>query len=100
VGNLFTTTNNVITTTNYVVILVEVQQSGVKIELNGVNQPLLNSSFTSTLTDLNIDVNPYTGARNNQGVVDTPSNSFIGDHLFYPKVLTAEEKQNILNYFV
>lgn len=101
VVNTFETVNDVVTTTNYMSIVYKVQQSGVTIEINGVNQPLVNSVFTSTLSDLSILTHDfYTGARNNSGVVDLPSNCYIGDHLLYPSVLTNTQTTNILNYFI
>lgn len=100
VNNIFDTVNNVITNTNYLFILVQVQQSGVVIEINGVVQPLTTSAFVSTLANLNIvGDNLYTGARNNNNVLDSPSNCFIGQHLLIPSILTTEQKTALINYF-
>lgn len=101
VNNQFNTLNDVILNTNYLSIVVKVQQSGVTIEVNGVNQPLDNTSFTSTLSDFStITSNFYTGARNNNGTIDIPSNCYIGDHLLFPSILTTAETTKLLNYFI
>lgn len=99
VNNVFDT-GDIMTTTDYYYILVEVQQSGVRIEVNGVNQTLTNSTFTSTLADVALGVNLYTGARNTAGTVDSPTDAYIGDHLLIPSILTTSEKTQLLNYFI
>lgn len=101
VNNIFDTTNNVFLTTDPLFILIEVKQGGIVMLINGVIQPLTNSAFTSTLTNLNIvGDNLYTGARNNNGAIDSPTNCFLGQHLLFPALLTPTEKTNLLNYFV
>lgn len=101
VDNTFETSSNVITTTDYLSIAIRVQQSGVEIIINGINQPLAVSAFTSILANLSyLSENIYVGARNSNGTINLPSNGFIGDHLLFPSILTDIEITQLLTYFV
>ncbi len=75
----------------------------INIYVNGVKETLdaTNNGDTSTIdtSTWSSDVNMFLGARNNNGVDDLHGDNSLGDILFFDKLLTAQDRADLGNFY-